>query len=106
MEKDPTVKVMMISGGGGGSVTVDDKFSLVSENPVQNKVITQRVNTLTAGVSSAQATAQRADGLANSNQQRIADAEADIYFIKSQLGTGYTKIVDNSIVSSYTKGSI
>lgn len=32
------------SGGGGGSVTVDSELSLVSENPVQNKVITQALN--------------------------------------------------------------
>lgn len=30
--------------GGGGSVTVDDELSAVSENPVQNKVITDAVN--------------------------------------------------------------
>ena len=29
---------------GGGSVTIDDTLSTVSENPVQNKVITQKIN--------------------------------------------------------------
>ena len=29
---------------GGGSVTIDDSLSTVSENPVQNKVITQKIN--------------------------------------------------------------
>lgn len=33
-------------GGGGGSVTVDSELSLVSENPVQNKVITEALNAL------------------------------------------------------------
>lgn len=32
-------------GGGGGSVTVDSSLSTVSENPVQNKVITTALNT-------------------------------------------------------------
>ena len=31
-------------GGGGGSIDVDDAMSLTSENPVQNKVITQALN--------------------------------------------------------------
>lgn len=32
------------SGGGGGTVTVDDALSTTSENPVQNKVITNALN--------------------------------------------------------------
>lgn len=31
-------------GGGGGSVTVDASLSATSENPVQNKVITSKIN--------------------------------------------------------------
>ena len=34
----------VLSGGGGGSVTVDSELSLSSENPVQNKVITTALN--------------------------------------------------------------
>lgn len=37
-------------GGGGGSVTVDDALSTTSENPVQNKVITARINGLDSDV--------------------------------------------------------
>ena len=33
-----------IGGGGGASVTVDSELSTTSENPVQNKVITQELN--------------------------------------------------------------
>lgn len=32
------------SGGGGSSIVVDSELSLISENPVQNKVITQALN--------------------------------------------------------------
>ena len=43
----------MSSSGGGGTITVDDQLSTTSENPVQNKVITNAMNnkqeTLTAG---------------------------------------------------------
>lgn len=34
-------------GGGGGGVTVDDELSETSENPVQNKVVTENINSLT-----------------------------------------------------------
>ena len=37
-----------ISATGGGSVTVDDQLSTTSTNPVQNKVITNRINQLAA----------------------------------------------------------
>lgn len=33
-----------ISGGGGGDITVDSSLSTTSENPVQNKVITNALN--------------------------------------------------------------
>ena len=33
-----------VEGGGGGTIDVDDELSTTSENPVQNKVITQAVN--------------------------------------------------------------
>lgn len=43
----------MSSSGGGGTITVDDQLSTTSENPVQNKVITNALNNkqpeLTAG---------------------------------------------------------
>lgn len=35
---------LLISGGGGSSVVVDDSLSTTSENPVQNKVITEELN--------------------------------------------------------------
>ena len=42
-----------MSSSGGGSITVDDQLSTTSENPVQNKVITNALNdkqaALTAG---------------------------------------------------------
>lgn len=43
---DTTSKSVTISatGGGGTSVTVDSELSTTSENPVQNKVITQALN--------------------------------------------------------------
>lgn len=37
-------KVIKVEGSGGGKVTVDSSLSTTSENPVQNKVITQELN--------------------------------------------------------------
>ena len=37
-------------GGGGGSVTVDSELSSTSTNPIQNKVITARINSLDSDV--------------------------------------------------------
>ena len=37
--------------GGGGSITVDDELSNSSTNPVQNKVITEQVNSLSEAIS-------------------------------------------------------
>lgn len=37
-------------GGGGGSVTVDSELSATSENPVQNKVVTEKLNELSDSI--------------------------------------------------------
>lgn len=40
----PSARLVGSSGGGGGSVTVDAALSASSENPVQNKAITSKIN--------------------------------------------------------------
>ena len=40
------VTVNIPTGGGGGSITVDDHLDLNSTNPVQNKVVTMNINEL------------------------------------------------------------
>lgn len=40
----PSARLVGISGGGGGSVTVDSSLSTSSTNPVQNKAITNKIN--------------------------------------------------------------
>lgn len=42
-QNSSAIKVKL-EGGGGGTIDVDDELSITSENPVQNKVITQAVN--------------------------------------------------------------
>lgn len=57
-------------GGGGGSITVDDELSGSSENPVQNKVVKARFDSIdgtVAGIGGRLATAETAlEGKANS----------------------------------------
>ena len=42
-QNEHAIKVKL-EGGGGGTVIVDDALSTESENPVQNKVITNKIN--------------------------------------------------------------
>lgn len=44
------IKVKIEGGGGGGDITVDDALSTTSENPVQNKVITNKVNEIESSI--------------------------------------------------------
>ena len=39
-----------IEGGGGGDITVDDALSTTSKNPVQNKVITNKINEIESSI--------------------------------------------------------
>lgn len=56
-------------GGGGGTITVDDFLSLTSENPVQNKIITEALNE--------KLSAEDAESLINASAATIVDiAEA------------------------------
>lgn len=45
-QNEHAIKVKLEGGGGGGTVIVDDSLSTESENPVQNKVITTKINSL------------------------------------------------------------
>lgn len=38
-------EIIVEGGGGGGTIVIDGEMSLESENPVQNKIITQALNT-------------------------------------------------------------
>lgn len=43
-QNEHAIKVKLEGGGGGGTIIVDDALSTESENPVQNKVITNKIN--------------------------------------------------------------
>lgn len=52
-------------GGGGGRITVDDFLSLISENPVQNKIITAALNE--------KLSAEDAENIISANEATIVD---------------------------------
>ena len=63
-------------GGGGGSVTVDSELSTTSTNPVQNKVLTARINGLDSDVGTLRTSVQsKAD---TQTVSALADAVQDL----------------------------
>ena len=86
-------------GSGGGSVTVDSELSTTSTNPVQNKVLTARINGLDSDVGTLRTSVQgKADtatvsalsdavnGL-DSDVQGLQTTKADRSYVDTQLAT-------------------
>ena len=76
--------------GGGGSVTVDDELSEVSENPVQNKVIKARFDGLdqtVAGKASTDVATQSANGLMSSADKTKLDAVGSVVTVSGTTPT-------------------
>ena len=84
---------------GGGSVTVDSELSTTSRNPVQNKVITARINSLDSDVGTlrtsvqGKADTQTVSALADavngldSDVQGLQTTKADKSYVDTQLAT-------------------
>ncbi len=68
------------SGGGGAAVVVDDEMSWTSENPLQNKVITQALNDAVAGLAQ-----DISEGLA---ERPTADELKPKLLYKGTIGSG------------------
>ena len=82
-----------ISIEGGGTVTVDSELSLTSENPVQNKVITTRVNSLETSLAS--------KANASDIPTKVSQLENDSqYQTKSNLDTALANYATTSEVNS------
>ena len=82
-----------ISIEGGGTVTVDSELSLTSENPVQNKVITTRVNSLETSLAS--------KANASDIPTKVSQLENDSqYQTKSNLDTALANYAKTSDVNS------
>ena len=82
-----------ISIEGGGTVTVDSELSLTSENPVQNKVITTKVNSLETSLGS--------KANASDIPTKVSQLENDsTYQTKANLDTALADYAKTSDVNS------
>ena len=89
------------SGGGGATVTVDNILSATSENPVQNKVITEELNkkavqttvdeSLALKANSADVTASLAE------KSDIGHTHDDRYYTETEIDTKLSEKIDSSI---------
>lgn len=65
-------------GGGGGFVVIDDKLSTESTNPVQNKVITERINQI-------QSDLDTAEGEIDALQSGLSSLDSEVEGINSRV---------------------
>lgn len=65
-------------GGGGGFVVIDDTLSTDSTNPVQNKVITERINQI-------QSDLDTAEGEIDALQSSLSSLDSDVEGINSRV---------------------
>lgn len=65
-------------GGGGGSVVVDDTLSTESTNPVQNKIITERINQI-------QSDLDTAEGEIDTLQSSLSSLDSDVDGINARV---------------------
>ena len=82
-----------IEGGGGSTIVVDDALSDTSENPVQNKVITTKVNSLESSLAS--------KANASDIPTKVSQLENDsTYQTKANLDTALANYATTSEVNS------
>ena len=76
-----------ISIEGGSSITVDSELSTTSENPVQNKVITTKVNSLetSLGSKASQTDLDNLSSTVTTQGQTITSIQTEIGNINTQL---------------------
>lgn len=86
-----------VSSSGGGSITVDDQLSTTSENPVQNKVITNALNNTNTAVSGKQDTLTAGSGI---------NISGNTISIDSSSMSGYQKYIsfETSAPSNWEAG--
>ena len=89
-------------GGGGGSVTVDSELSTTSRNPVQNKVITARINGLDSDVGTLRTSVQsKAD---TQTVSALSDAVNDLDSDVQGLQTAVQSKADKTTATASSDG--
>lgn len=74
-------KLEQKGGGGGGSVAVDDALSETSENPVQNKVVTEELNSIREYADNICDTANEAKDVAAQAEQVAREMSQDVEWL-------------------------
>ena len=75
---------------GGGGVTVDNELSVVSGNPVQNKVITNKINDMETDIDNIEAVIP--SGATTSNKLATASDIPDVTSLETRIETAETDI--------------
>ena len=89
------------SGGGGGSVTVDDTLSTTSENPVQNKVITNNFsNYATTSSLASYATTADLQNYATTSSLTNYATTSDLANKQDILTAGTNITIENNVISA------
>lgn len=98
-----TIRSQVVAGGGGSTIVVDNYMSPISENPVQNKVITEALGTK-------QDTLQSGENIKTINGQSLL-GEGDIQIqgggvvvVDSELSTTSENPVQNKVVTNALNG--
>lgn len=72
----------MVEDSGGSTIIIDSTMSITSENPLQNKVVTGQINTLTESVNSKASKSvvtQLSDGLMSATDKLHLDIVYEDY---------------------------
>ena len=99
-------------GGGGGSVTVDDALSTTSTNPVQNKVVTARINGLDSDVGTlrtsvqGKADTQTVSALSDAVQDLDSDVQGLQTAIQSKASTATATTSSDGLMSAQDKSRL
>ena len=105
-DKDGIIKKIEIPGGGS-AIKVDSELSAISENPVQNKVITAKLNEVFQSVSDGKSKIAAAitdkgintaaDATFNTMSENIKKIETGSSIQKDNTKISYNKVILNEI---------
>ena len=105
-DKDGIIKKIEIPGGGS-AIKIDSELSAISENPVQNKVITAKLNEVFQSVSDGKSKIAAAitdkgintaaDATFNTMSENISKIEAGSSIQKDNTKISYNKVILNAI---------
>ena len=87
-----TFSPIIIDGGGGGSINVDDALSTISTNPVQNKVITNEINAIKEDVEDNSENIENAVQKSEGAYTEVTQVTAKVEDLTQQMNTLSDKV--------------